>query len=1687
VRLVQWAIYLLLFGGVVFFGLTRTKVGRSELREQVEAQFNARFAGSLHIGSLEGNLINDLYASEVQIRDPDGQLLATVDSVVARPRWTSLAGGMLSIRSITLLQPRLVLRREADATWNARATFQRTDTSSSRERSIDITVADVRIESGEVRTINPHTRPQSVRSDWLFDYTNASVQQLQGNATLEWTDEQRLLETYDLSLRLPDADLQVTGLQAQAVQTDEGWRVNQLSVRTPGSRIDGSAAVATGRDGPPRLDVDLSPSQIDQSELKRVVPRLPLAGTVGVEGRVRGPLSRLVVDNLSLSHGSSSVSASGTILGLPDSVDVETRVDDTRLRVADVRSVWPEAPIDRYAAVEEVRLDGFLAGTASWKRSGRPVFDVESTLDVASPVGAVAGSLRVRRPAGESLTYQADLRTDSLDVGTVLRQPSLTGRMNGRVSLSGRGLPQRTGVTGTARLRFGRSVLAGQRLDTLSVDLDAAGQSVEAVVDVRQTEGGRFRGRGRFDASGSIPSYRFALASLDFDLGQWPVDLPRTRLNGVATVQGRGVTWNDLAGTVSVRVDTSQIVRGDSTTTLPPHWSTLQLADPDGAEPRVRLYGSLGSAQVEGDVPLPALFDLGRLWSTAFRDAIGREFDKPYASRRDAPVPSTAGIRTGKPAAATPTDPLLQPAALRPKSAGAAQTLEPVLRSEPDPASLSTLREQARSALRTSGVTDPVQFRADLQVDQPEIVRAWIPTLPQLAGPIRMESRVAVDPDTLSLDGTVDAERMTAGATGLAGLHLSLQSTASLRAPLARTLESRLTLGADSLQRGQRVLAAPMLRAHYANESGGLHWTAGSPPNSGDASTEPNGSASDESRQPPPYRLRLGLDLQPDRNVLTVQEIYARTARGTWQTARPGRIDLFSDAAVIESFALESPRPNTDGVQQLRVHGTLSRTEADSVFIDASNVLLHPLFAAAGTRRPIGGLANGTVVVTDGLQQPNINSSVQIDRLSFDRRLLGRLQVSTRYRAGSPALELAARLRPEPRPADSLAGETPALVPRGVQATERNRLTLTGSIRLPDALRTAPDPSPAPVPTDEPDVPPSDSPLNLQLDVERADLFFFEYIFEEQIQNVRGYTAGTAQITGSWTDPTFNAEMIVRDGAFSLPDFGLRYRIDGDVNVDREGFHLRDVVVGDGDGRADISGDILFNEYRYFSFDLRGELDEIQIIDVAESQELPFYGDIRASATASLTGPLYNARLSTDAARTTPESELFIPVSEEDVSADSGFIIFADSTGRLPNIRDLTRRDNVLSDRPAGEPSFIDGLEMDINVIAPEGSTVNLVFDPLIGDVVTAVGSGRVQLQRQEGEFLTYGQFNVTGGDYLFTAGEVFVRRFTIDSGTLTWDGDPINAQLDIDAAYRTRASTRGLPSETESAGRIPVVINLDITGRVETPQVDLSLALARDERGQLVGTQTLDAILNQPDATTEYATSVLLTNTFLLTTSSASQPAGESGGSNRLATAGNQLAFNSVSQLVASQLNRYLSAALPNVDVNFGLQGEDPEDLDVIYGVALRLLDERLIIRGEGVYTGDDPDDPQTAASLGPQGEFVVEVRLSRRVSAEVFFRRQGDDLAREALTQTAGVGLSYQSEFSTWKELYDRLFGWLRGEGDEAPPDTTDDALAERPPPPAPPEPDDADDGPRPINPPLKPQETDSGADSTDAGGRP
>ncbi len=733
--------------------------------------------------------------------------------------------------------------------------------------------------------------------------------------------------------------------------------------------------------------------------------------------------------------------------------------------------------------------------------------------------------------------------------------------------------------------------------------------------------------------------------------------------------------------------------------------------------------------------------------------------------------------------------------------------------------------------------------------------------------------------------------------------------------------------------------------------------------------------------------IRGVAEFLPDKNRLVLSQTDFNSNLYLFGLRDRAIIDVYRDAISIQPFRFverDSSATEERSLAFVEVDGTYSPSPADTLRIASSGVQLREVSSFLGWRKLVGGAMDADLKIAKGLNSPSVQGNVFVSNFSHGIYHLGDLSVNTRYLPNSDALAL-----------DIIVTETQSEPegPVALLASKTNELRIGGTYR-PGGNGS------------------SRETLDLEASIERADMFFFEYIFPRTVQNVRGYVSGRGRISGSFSKPRFDADLTVNEGNFDVPDFNINYDVSGSVDVDESGVHIRRATVEDGrNGRALITGSVSFNDYKFFSLDLVGRIDSLQIMNIVSSRDLPFFGDIAASGTASLTGPLSNASLTSRDARTTADSDVYIPLVAASAVSDESFIVFADSSGAIPDIAKNQARKNVLSKRPSGERSFLDGLEMDLNVNAPPGSTIHLVIDPLLGDVINAVGSGRVQLTRTGGQFQTFGRLDVTGGDYLFTAGELFIRRFLIDpGGSITWDGDPINASLNIPASYKTRASRAGLPvAEGGSSSLIPVTVRLDITGRVATPEVALRLEIDADQRGVSNNYEAIETILNQTERSTEYATSVLLTNSFLLTTAGPSTDA--------LASS----AFTSVSQLVASQVNRYLSEALPNIDFSFGVSGQSTQDLDVTYGIGLRLLDERLVIRGQGVYQGTRStiDEVQSL-----QGEFVVEVRLNPNVSVEVFYRREGDALTDEAfVTNTTGAGLSYQTEFATWRRFFERI----------------------------------------------------------------
>lgn len=827
---------------------------------------------------------------------------------------------------------------------------------------------------------------------------------------------------------------------------------------------------------------------------------------------------------------------------------------------------------------------------------------------------------------------------------------------------------------------------------------------------------------------------------------------------------------------------------------------------------------------------------------------------------------------------------------------------------------------------------------------------------------------MSADSSTLGFSSRLTADSLDVYPFQTDSLNVTFDINASLEADSTETVDFATTITGRHGSLLRQKLASPELAIVMSDRVGSFTFK----------STNTNNVS------PVDISARISNTLEGTTFVFDRLSIESPTYSLALEDEKP--IRFFRDAVVVDDLLLARRVTDGAGDEFLSLDGILSTSPGDTLVFESSNLSLTDLSRVFSFRKTIGGRLNSDIRLTMGDDVPLAIGNVHVSNLSVDRRVLGDFAGQSTFDSRDNTVGVSASVK------------APAVAPGTDRLVTSNDVELRGTI----------------YPSNEA----GHRPLDMDLQVERADLFFFEYIFTSTIDQVSGYAQGGAKITGTLTSPVFDSQMTVRDGDFLVPRFNLHYGIDGAVTVDETGIHIREARIEDGEGgQASITGSVLFNEYSFFSLDLNGVLNQLEIMDVADSDELPFYGHIRASGDATLTGPISGALLQSNNAVTTPESELFIPIVEPIAVSDASFIVFTDSTGAVPDLTRRNQRRNILARRPVGERTFIDGLDMDLNIRGPEGSTVHLVIDPLVGDVINAVGNARVQIQRRGGEFFTYGTFNATGGDYLFTAGEVFVRRFDIDQGGLiTWDGDPTNAQLNIPASYRTRASRAGLPSANENTTQslIPLVVRLNITGRVSAPEVSLSLEIDRSDRNISTSYESIETVLNQPERATEYATSVLLTNSFLLTTQNPNSDAITSS------------AFNSLSQLVASQLNRYINEALPNIDFSFGIQGENAQELDVTYGIALRLLDERLVIRGQGVYQGARTSAVSDAAQQSLQGEFVVEVRLNPSVSVEVFYRREGDVLTDESfLTNTTGAGLSYQTEFASWRRFFRKILG--------------------------------------------------------------
>ena len=1623
-RLVAAALAL---GVVAFFALTQTEVGRDGLRQRLERGFARQFAGTLRVEHLSGNLVGTLVADGVALVAPSGDTVLAAQRVVARPKWVlRLLRNTVELRSMEASGVRMHLVRDSSRRWNVQDVFQKRHPStrppSTREPVWRLGTPRLVLDSAEVRVEDRTPRPAVVARGQVFDALNARYDRLSARVSLRGDRRERWVDVEQINGRIPDRNFDVQRLSGTLRLTDSTRAGYGLRLDAGATHLRGNVLATTGE--PLRLALS---GNADFDVLRRLVPALPLASSarLNLVGAMRRDAStgtlRAAVTTLRLDRRGAALDASGTFWQDADSLRLNLDHLDASATPDGLSALVPRIPAALQARLApELRLD--LDATTVALPRGTP-----GALRISTRGTAVQGRehldvqalLLDRRPDG---TLRWDARLAAADLALTRWLPDrpetvLTGQVatHGEASPNG-GAGVKTGRwtlrTADLSARLGPGLLAGRRLDSLRLDLAVRGPDVRSRGRLAPSGAGSasFDLAGRPATAPSLPhAVKGRLAFDRFDAGALALRGGfSTQITGMADVDVAGRTARDLVGQLALDVRTAEATRGRDRLVLHDvRLTTRRTASGSAGDFLNSLVGE--SSGTVGD--LLAVWN-GQTYTTG-----GVRLD----ARRDLSGTSLLDLaldRATLPGQGGAFDLHQMTASFRHEASGAVV--------------LGAATPQGRVDLR--GNADVAALRALADAYRPRLAaylssrlpaRDSVSALPMLP-PLLLPTR------GIALTGTAVLTDTSLVPRFVPGLHASGLRFAFDASTADSALDVRLAFAADTLAHS-RIQAGRVQGRIGLRDDGTVHLTvdafaghlASGAIRADDATAAARLSGDhvalrvlglrrlDGSDTDPANRHReqrtsdalaegeLDLDaldagalahsratappiptLPPDtlRLVLNGQRLTdrVRVALDTFSVgtgerrlvARPTTFDAYRDALV-----LLQPVELTGAVvpQVLRLSGVLSRQPSDTLQVVAERIALGTVVATTPLRQRLSGAVNARLAVASALARPDVSGTLHIDSLQLQGLVAGEP-------SGKPVPLGDLDVKASYAPGDSLGWFSVALG-RGT-----NRALGNGTFRLPTSSDAG--------------------AIDATLDLEHLNASLLDALVPALFRSTTGSAHGLFTLQGSLRQPDYAADLVLDSVHTTMPLLGTAGRANGFVRITPQGIVLRSVRATDPTGGSVIVDGSLDGPIgRPPTVNLALTMNEFRLINLPAATEFPIYGQVWLSGTGTVQGKPNALRITARNAVAAPRSNVFIPLRAQTTTAVApGYLTFLDTLGLGPEAQGKGFR-----------PAL--GLDLDLNVRAPSGTGFNLAFDPLVGDVMRAKGSGRLQLRLHEGVFQMFGGVDIEGGDYLFTAGDVFVRRFTLDGGALVFDGQPTDARINVQATYRTRASLAGLPIATDASRLVPLVVRMDVTERLSAPRVALTLALdrSRDARAS-AAVEGFETLINQPERQAEYATSVLLTNSFLLTSQAAEQAG--------LAQSGNQLAFASLSQLVASQLNRYLADVLPGVELTLGLQGTRTSALDVTYGVALRLMDDRLTVRGQGVLS----TDAEQTASDALRGEFVVELRLSPVVSAEVFYRREDDlleSVASGTLTSTAGANLSYRTRFASWRQFWQRLLG--------------------------------------------------------------
>ena len=529
-----------------------------------------------------------------------------------------------------------------------------------------------------------------------------------------------------------------------------------------------------------------------------------------------------------------------------------------------------------------------------------------------------------------------------------------------------------------------------------------------------------------------------------------------------------------------------------------------------------------------------------------------------------------------------------------------------------------------------------------------------------------------------------------------------------------------------------------------------------------------------------------------------------------------------------------------------------------------------------------------------------------------------------------------------------------------------------------------------------------------------------------------GFINGKISINGTFEKPAVIGNLTFNQARFTPTMLGSYFMIDQEtININQAGFLFDTFTI-----RDSVNNSLVVDGYAYTSnfinyrFDLNIDADNFQAINTTKRDHALYYGkfyfdsDLRVRGTE--TSPVI------DGAITVNESTDFtvvMPQQEPGLAEREGIVRFVDmdsvrmdTTGIFASYDSLNTADLV-------------GLDVTVNIEVNREATFSLVVDEANGDFVRM--KGEAQLTGgidKSGKVTLTGSYEIEEGAYEISI-NLLKRKFSILKGSkIIWLGEPTRADIDVTAVYIANTSPltlveQGLDTRMNTnyfKQKIPFEVHLQLEGQLLRPEISFDIKLPENHTysagnvDELVEAR-LAQLRQDPSELNKQVFAVLLFNRFV------NENPFESGGGGGF-NAG-MMARQSVSKLLAEQLNDLAEDLIAGVEVNFDIQsfedystGTAANRTDLNVSLSKQLLNDRLKVT---VGNNFELEGPQPAngggTASGLAGNIALDYQLSRdgKYMIRAFRKNEYEGQVEGYIIET-GVTFIITLDYNHFRDLF-------------------------------------------------------------------